>query len=283
MKQIILIMAAALCITISSFSQAILNTPPVDGVVDKMERFEKDPVPYAYVRTSDYVWERRIWRTIDFREKINQVMYYPEVPHNNWRNFMTVIMDALREGTLTAYDATSATDEFTTPLSYRELMARTDRTDTIQLQRNYPPYDYYDTVLVEKFNPSHVKTLRIKEDWYFDKQRSMLEVRIIGLCPVVDRFNEDGTYRGPSPMFWINFAEARPVLAKAEVFNRFNGAARMSYDEFFWKRMFSSYITKVDNQYDRSIAEYATGMDAVLESQRIKDELLNFEQNLWEY
>lgn len=283
MKRIIILIVAMISLALSANAQAILNTPPRDGVVDKSAKLEKVPVNYAYVREADYVWERRIWRQIDFREKMNQVMYYPEVPHNNWKNFITVIMDALREGALTAYDASSPTDEFITPLSYKELTSMTDKIDTMQLQRDYPPYDYYDTVIVSQFNPTHVKTLRVKEDWYFDKQRSMLEVRIIGICPVVDRFNDDGSYRGPSPLFWLNFEEARPILAKADVFNRFNGAARMSYDDFFWKRMFSSYIYKVDNQYDRNINEYATGMDAVLESMKIKDELQSFEQSLWEY
>jgi len=85
------------------------------------------------------------------------------------------------------------------------------------------------------------------------------------------------------PLFWIYFPEARPILAKAEVFNRFNSASRMTYDDFFWKRMFTSYIYKVDNQYYRKISEYATGLDSMLESERIKEELLNFEQQLWEY
>jgi gliding motility associated protien GldN len=168
-------------------------------------------------------------------------------------------------------------------MSFKELMASVEKADSMQLQRPYPPYDFYDTVIFKKMNNTDVKKLRIKEDWFFDKQRSMLEVRIIGICPVVDVFNDDGSYRGQKPLFWIYFPEARTLFAKAEVFNRFNGAARLTYDDFFWKRMFSSYIYKVDNQYDRKIMEYATGIDAILESERIKEELFNFEQQLWEY
>ena len=194
---------------------------------------------------------------------------------------MTIMIDAIKEGSITAYEA--STDEFISPISYKELMATIEKADTLKQQRTYPPYEFYDTVIVKKMNTTDIKKIRIKEDWFFDKQRSMLEVRIIGICPIIDKFNEDGTYRGANPLFWIYFPEARPILAKSEVFNRFNGAAKMTYDDFFWKRMFSSYIYKVDNQFDRNINEYATGIDAMLESERIKEELFNFEQQLWEY
>jgi hypothetical protein len=49
------------------------------------------------------------------------------------------------------------------------------------------------------------------------------------------------------------------------------------------KRLFNSYIYKEENVYDRRIAEYAQGLDALLESERIKNDLLDFEQNLWQY
>lgn len=283
MKKLLLFVLLISCLLPVLKAQQIMNTPPRDGVVDKSEKLDKKPIPYPWIRLADYVWEKRIWRTLDLREKMNQPMYYPEVPHNNWRSFMTVLLDAIKEGSLTAYDASSPTDEFITPLSYKELVAKVEKADTQQFQRPYPPYDFFDTVIYKKLNSTDVRKIRLKEDWFFDKQRSQMQVRIIGICPVVDKFNDDGTYRGQSPLFWIYFPEARPILAKAEVFNRFNGAAKLSYDDFFWKRMFSSYIYKVDNQYDRTISEYATGMDVVLESERIKEELFNFEQQLWEY
>jgi len=282
-KNILIIAILLLFIAASSNAQQILNTPPRDGVIDKSEKIEKKPIAYPWIRNADYVWEKRIWRVIDMREKMNQPMYYPETPHNNWRSFMTIMMDAIKEGSLTAYDASSPTDEFISPMSFKELMSKVEKADSVQQQRNYPPYDFYDTVIIKKLNTTDIKKIRIKEDWFFDKQRSMLEVRIIGFCPVIDVFENDGTYRGQKPLFWIYFPEARPIMAKSEVFNRFNGAAKLTYDDFFWKRMFSSYIYKVDNQYDRKISEYATGIDAILESERIKEDLFNFEQQLWEY
>ena len=123
--------------------------------------------------------------------------------------------------------------------------------------------------------------IRIKEDWYFDKQRSQLLVRILGICPVMMKDREGVEI--PEPLFWIYFPEARPILAKAEMFNRFNSAERRTYDEIFWKRMFGSYVYKEQNVYDRKISQYATGMDALLEAERIKNELFEFEHDLWEF
>ncbi len=260
-----------------------LMATPIDGITDMSEKFNKTPTPYPYVRDADIGWQKRIWRVIDLREKMNQPLYYPETPHNHWKSLMTVFLDAIKEGSLTAYDAAIG-DEFITPLSYKELLERVESKQTTQMQRPDPPYDYYDTVISIKLEPTAIKKYRIKEDWFFDKQRSMFEVRIIGICPVVDVLDEkDGTLRAYKPLFWIYFPEARPILAKAEVFNRFNSAARFTYDDYFWKRLFSSYIYKEDNQYDRTIGEYAKGVDRILESDRVKEELFNFEQFLWEY
>lgn len=260
----------------------VLDNPPRDGVYDRVHVVEKKPIPYVHLREADVVWSKRIWRVIDLREKINHPFYYPIVPHNGWKSFMTIVMDALREGSITAYETTE-TDEFLIPLTYEEIMGRLERSDSVQLQRAVPPYDYYDTVIVTKFNSQDIKRIRVKEDWYFDKQRSQMDVRIIGICPVRDSYDEAGNFRGFDPLFWIYFPEARQVFARNIVFNRFNDSERRTYDEIFWKRMFGSYVYKEQNVYDRRIADYATGMDALLEAERVKNELFKFEHDLWEF
>jgi len=158
-----------------------------------------------------------------------------------------------------------------------------ERIDTVSMQRPNPPYDWYDTIIAQQFYTTDVKMFRIKEDWFFDRQRSQMDVRILGICPVIDDFDERGEFRGYKPLFWIYFPEARPIFAKSEIFNRQNSANRLTYDDAFWKRMFGSYIYKEENVYDRKISEYATGMDALLEAERVKNELFEFEHDLWEY
>lgn len=258
----------------------ILDNQPQDVVHYDNDLVDTKPIPYPTTRQADIMWSKRIWREIDMRQKINQPFYYPLEPHNNWRNFITVIMDALKEGSITAYDI-SPTDEFLVPLNYQEIISRQIDTVHRTFQRPYPPYEEYDTVIYSEFDPARVTRVRIKEDWYFDKKRSQMLVRILGICPVMIKQRNDEEYS--EPLFWIYFPEARPVLGHAEVFNRENDAGRRSYDEIFMKRFFASYIYKEQNVYDRRISEYAQGLDALLEAERVKQDLLDFEQQLWEY
>jgi gliding motility associated protien GldN len=254
----------------------------VDGLFADDGTIDKDPMPFPSIRKADVMWKKRVWREIDFRQKMNHAFYYPVVPHNNWRNFITVVLDGLRENKFIAYDAqNNPTDEFLVPMTYNQLIDR--ETDSVRqtLRRSYPPYDEYDTVIISRFDPTRVMRLRVKEDWYFDKQRSQLMVRIVALCPVlmVERDGQEFT----QPLFWISYDQARKVFARSQIFNRQNSAERRTFDEVFWKRMFDSYVYKEENVYDRTIGSYALGIDALLESERVKKEILNFEQNLWEY
>ena len=258
----------------------ILDSNPQDDIFYDNDLENVSPVPFPAIRKGDVMWSKRIWREVDMRQKMNQPFYYPIEPHNNWRNFITVIMDALKEGSITAYDI-STTDEFLVPLTYQEIITRQIDTVHRTLTRPYPPYNEYDTVIFSEFDPTKVLRIRIKEDWYFDKERSQMLVRILGVCPVMIKERDGEEFS--EPLFWVYFPEARTVLARSEVFNRYNDAARRSYDEVFMKRIFTSYVYKEQNVYDRRISEYAVGLDALLEAERIKNELLNFEQSLWEY
>jgi gliding motility associated protien GldN len=145
------------------------------------------------------------------------------------------------------------------------------------------PGSYITTPIKIEIMASNIQQYWIKEDWFFDKQRSVMEARIIGICPLAEKLSESGEVIGVKPLFWIYFPDARPYLAKAAVFNRHNDAERMSYDELFTKRMFSSYVYKESNVYNRSILDYKTGLDVQLESEEIKENIFNYESDLWHY
>lgn len=270
-----------ICLMLSiGVTAQIIDEAPKDALYDAETIINKEPIPLPSIRAADVMWSKRIWREIDFRQKFNQKFYFPIETQASWKSFMVTILDALKEGELQAYDI-SNTDELLVPVTYSEIIGR--QTDTLHniMRRPYPPYDEFDTIIITEFDPTKVMRLRLKEDWYFDKQRSEMMVRIQAICPVM--ITERNGQEVSQPLFWLSYPESRKVFAQSLVFNRENNAQRLSYDEVFWKRLFDSYIYKESNVFDRRISQYATGVDALLESERIKREMFEFEENLWEY
>jgi len=259
----------------------------IPGDQDYFSLYHKDnlykpPVPYTYLREADVMWSRMVWRKLDMREKMNHPIYYPLEATKERISLVQLILNAMNEGSLTAYDAMN--DEFTTPLSWTSARNYGTWTDTIWVENPDPPYDLEPKPVVHTFDPATVKEFRIKEVWFFDKQRSVLDVRIVGICPVAENLDPvTGEVRGMTPMFWIYFPELRNLLSSTRVFIRFSGSTEMTYDDLFWKRMFSSYIYKVQNVYDRKITDYTTGINTMLESEKVKEDIFNFEMDLWEY
>lgn len=284
MKAIKIIIAAVIALLSYSVKADAQVLEPMDRVYEKVHTDSRRVVPYTSLREADVMWSRRIWRTIDLREKMNQFFYYPQEPTNGRKNLITILMDAiLVDKTVAAYDPLY--DDFKVKLTLAEVAGIGADTLFQTLYRDYPPYDPFDTILIKKLDVSTIKKFKIKEDWVFDKQKSVMEARIIGICPVRERLDpQTGEFRGYSDMFWIYFPELRRVIANEEIYNRFNNIAQqITYDDVFMKRMFASFIHKEDNVYDRRIEEYMkNGLEALLESEEIKDKIRNFEHDLWE-
>jgi gliding motility associated protien GldN len=210
------------------------------------------------------------------------------------RSLIDVIYSAVAEGTITAYDAKGGLDdEFRESISEAEIIIESGagqeintRYDQDLIAQGVDPElaEYQDTVN-NPFDRNIIKKWRLKEEWFFDKQRSVMDVRIIGMAPLKEDKDDEGRLSGTfSPLFWVWFPEARKVLIKAEVFNLVkNDAERRTYDDIFWKRMFGSVIVREANVMDREVNEYMVGLDALLEAERIKAEIFNIEHDLWEY
>lgn len=284
MKLLKFILIVTLCVLGFATESQAQVLDPVDGVYDKVHTDSRRVVPYASLREADVMWHRRIWRTIDLREKMNQFFYYPQEPTNGRKNMITIMMDAiLKDKVVAAYDPMY--DDFKVKMTLAEVAKIGVDTIFKTLQRPDPPYDYYDTMIVNQLDVTTIKKFKVKEDWFFDNQRSVMEVRIVGICPVRERLDpQTGEFRGYSDMYWIYFPELRRVMANEEIYNRFNNIAQqITYDDVFMKRLFASYIHKEDNVYDRRIEEYMkNGLEALLESEEIKDKIRNFEHDLWE-
>ena len=245
----------------------------------------KKPFVYPYVRSADVVWQHRVWRVVDFREKMNQPFYYPQGDEGlqGRVNLFNVLDKAIKDGTIKVY----ADDEFTTEVDYAKLLesAGDKKLETKYRYNVDNMEEEYEEETYIAMNPMDVKSMRIKEDWYIDKQRSVRDVRIIGFSLIYMKARGEGEPAQPYPLGWIcyNEPEVRNLLANAEMYNPKNDVERRSFDDVFVKRMFTSYIIRESNVPNRSVSEYLTGMDALFESQSIEEELFNMEQDMWEY
>ncbi|MEJ7587904.1 MAG: gliding motility protein GldN [Ferruginibacter sp.] len=129
----------------------------------------------------------------------------------------------------------------------------------------------------------------MKEEVIFDKESSRLFWRILGIAPLKRVITSQGIDLGESEMFWVYYPDMRPIFSKYEVYNGKNFGARMSWEELFESRMFSGRIIKstLDNPFDLDIKNQngmkENGVFQLLEGERIKEKVFNYEQDLWSY
>ncbi len=252
-----------------------------DGVYDQAPHVTI-PLDWQPIREADILWKKRVWREIDTRQKQNMAFRYPGDPNTGGGMFIEILIDALKKGKIKGYS--TADDRFTTALSKDQILEMlTGKPDTIPVE-NPLTGEVELRIIKRDFNPDAVTKFRIKEDWIFDRNLGRMVVRIIGMAPLLDRFNDDGTFRASAPMFWIYYPEFRETMAQYEVFNPENDVARMTWDEFFENRFFSSYIMKVSNPFDMTFNQMGLdGTDALYEGRRVAEELFNKEHDMWVY
>jgi gliding motility associated protien GldN len=241
---------------------------------------ERKAIPYRFIREANVKWSKRIHRVIDTREKQNKVMHWPRNP------FYLVIWNAVLNGDVTAYSS----DSLTTIITPEEVTENVSIESTTQIPNPMnpdDPYDLIDTTIFIEYEPQNIQKYRIMEDWIFDYNYSDFRARIIAIAPLWQPITETGVELGEQPLYWVKMDDLRPGLANQEVFNTKNDAARMSFDHWFQMRMFNSYIVKESNMYDSDIKyleEFRDdGVAALLESDKIKNNLFILEHDLWEY
>ncbi|MEI6488845.1 MAG: gliding motility protein GldN [Bacteroidota bacterium] len=286
MKRLIVALFVLLSYCVSNTVQAQEVLKPSkypDGIYTKENTRTRRPISYTSLREADVMWSKRIWRQIDLKQKINHPLYYPTEVIGDRKSLFQAIKDAaLIDNSITCFNAMD--DEFRndyTKTDVEGLLSRWDSTHQID-DVNNPGAQILAPVKVD-ITSDMITGYQIKEDWFFDKQRSVLDVRIIGLLVMTQRKSENGDVVGNKGLFWIYFPEARPVFANQEVYMRHNDAERRTIDDIFWKRLFSSFIFKESNVYNRYIADYTSGLDALLESERIKKEIFTSEHDLWHF
>jgi len=277
-----------LIVCLISFSSEAQDNKILDGVFIKETSPTRRVIPYTHVREADVTYYKRVWRKLDLKEKINHPLYYPldpikEIGYERLSLF-EVIKRAVEKGELTAYDDDEVGGQFQLPLTKS---AALDKLTVEVVEKVVDPTTglEQETSYNLDIGARQVKEYRLKEDWFFDKERSVMEVRIIGILPIIEKTSQETGITSISALFWIYFPEARYVFANHEAYNSLNDGSRMTFEDLFRKRIFSGFIYKETNVFDnRMLRDYQTnGIDRLLEAQKIQQEIVNFEHDMWEF
>ncbi|HEX9509047.1 MAG TPA: gliding motility protein GldN [Puia sp.] len=262
-----------------------------DAIIERNLVKDRTPLAYEHIREDDAVYRQRVWRELDVHEKMNLAFVYKATEDNGSQRFINILLNGIKSGQITAFDA-NVDDRFTTPMTFKQIAeGLVAKPKIIQVPDMVQDPDgskglMRDTLIQEDFNPEAVERYQIKEEWVFDKESSRLHVRILGIAPEKTILNPDGSFRAVTPIFWVYYPDLRPMLAKYEAYNGKNYGARMSWEELFESRMFSSRIVKstIDNPGDQFVSNYIRDpILQLLEGENIKEKIFNYEQDLWSY
>lgn len=254
-----------------------------DGAYDRVPHINK-VLDWQPLREADVMWKKRVWREIDTRQKQNMAFIFPGDEYTGGGFFIEIILDAVKKGKIKAYS--NMDDRFANALSKDQILELLiGKPDTVYVD---DPVTGETTMVItsREFDPSKVTKYRLKEDWMFDRNLGRMVVRIIGVAPIIDIYNDNGTFRGSQAVFWLYYPEMRPMLAQYEVFNPENDVARMTWDDYFEGRFFDSRIIKTSNPFDMSYkdrSQYMSDLNALYEGQQAAQKLFNKEHDMWVY
>jgi len=241
-------------------------------------------VAYPFVREADVMWWKETWEIIDLREKVNLPLYYPIDTLHMRKSFINAVLDGIEHDKFMAFKAPINANSFEFDpnnifLNAQEIkdISKYDDSFEVEIRTGVTR----DTVVTIRWRAEEIKQILVKEVWYFDQKDSRLKCEIIGLCPIREYVFNGLTRR--QRMFWIYYPDAREYFSQVPVYNTENDKPLYTYDDLFVQRYFSSYFVKEANVYnDRQISDYVIGREAQLESEKIRKEIFDFEQDLWE-
>lgn len=279
----------------ASFAQSnLLNakTPDQIGLKSAAQLVSDNdkPLSYGYVHDRDVLMGKTTWEIIDLSERINFSLYFPIDTANigsDRRSLYDVLTKAMKNGKITQVYTDSY---FNTKKSLKDIqssLSRIDTTDAGREQINAGSQVSLEYIVKQDLTAQDVTQYKIKGYWYFDKRQSELKYRLLGICPVTpDVYTMNSDEKDYIELFWIFYPDAREVLHEAKAFNDKNSAMPISFDQILNSRKFNSVIYKEENIYgDRAIDEYMkdNSQNQLLESERVKEKIRNFEQDMWNY
>ncbi|WP_055435147.1 gliding motility protein GldN [Lacinutrix algicola] len=294
----LLAVVCGVLISSSAFAQAnILNakSPEEIGVrTEEQKALDNDkPLEYGYVDDRDIMFAKMTWEKVVLDERVNFPLYYPVDTNNigsNRRSLYDVLTKAIAEGKI---ENVYNDSYFSAKRTAKEMIDITTKIDT--LDYGYDQFNAEGRVDPEyitktEISSYHVSAYLIKGLWYFDKRQGELKYRLLGLAPAAPDVNfldsDDAANSEPNPLFWVFFPDAREVLHEAKSFNAKNSAIPFSFDHILNARRFNGVITREENVFgDRKVEDYVAenALMQLLESERIKEKIRNFELDMWSY
>ncbi|WP_272021948.1 gliding motility protein GldN [Olleya namhaensis] len=286
------------CFASQSVAQSnILNakSPSEIGVrTAEQKALDNDkPLEYGYVDDRDIMFAKMTWEKVILDERVNFPLYYPVDTNNigsERRSLFDVLTKAIDEGKIENVYNDSYFTGRRTKSELAQIRTAVDTMDIGYDQLNADGYvdpEYITTTTISSYD---VSAYLIKGLWYFDKRQGELKYRLLGLAPAAPDVNyvnsNDEANKEPIPLFWIFFPDARDVLHEAKAFNAKNSAMPFSFDHILNSRRFNSVIYKEENVFgDRKVEEYVVenALMQLMESERIKEKIRNFELDMWSY
>lgn len=254
---------------------------------------DNTPVAYGFVDDRDVLWSKTIWEIIDLDERINFLLYYPTVNNgllsSTRKSLYRVLLDNIRSGEITeVYRTSYFRDKLTFEDLEESLLSKQLSEEGISKSNagEEVTENDYDVFQIES---DKIMQWRIKGTWYFDKRLGELRYRLLGIAPVAPDVST--LSQGPEamadalvPLFWVWYPDARESLNKNTVFNVKNSSQPITFDNILNSRRFNAVIYKEENVFeDREVKDYIyeDALRQLLESDRIKSQIRDFEQDMW--
>ncbi|MDG1141184.1 MAG: gliding motility protein GldN [Flavobacteriaceae bacterium] len=297
-KQVFIVLFTFLIFTEQIFAQTnLLNAkvPQEVGVSSQqeLEANNSSPIAYGYVDDRDILWQKTVWETIDLDERINFPYYYPTINNgllsSTRKSLFRILIDNINSGDISEiYSDSYFNDKLIAEDLEERLISKKLSPSGIEKsnsgeQVTENDYDIY------KIETDKVVQYRIKGTWYVNKRLGELKYRLLGIAPVAPDVStlSDGPAAMADalvPLFWVWFPDARKALNNSQVFNSKNSSQPITFDNMLNSRRFNSVIYQEENVYeDRAVNQYIyeDALRQLLESERIKSEIRDFEQDLW--
>jgi Gliding motility associated protein GldN len=264
-----------------------------------------NPLSLRPIHESNVLKRITIWRRLDLKEKQNEPLFA------RGAEITKHLIDGVKAGVLEPYDGDSTSikitlEEFTKRLTKKFEAAGLskeeqeagfkaegeddgwggggDATKKETSQASTKPaasanLDGYELLSTDLY------IVEIKEDWIFDKQRSRqyFDIQAVTI-KIPAELSNDGLEKTLASFKYKELESYFRLNPNCIWYNAANTAQHKNLADAFELRLFSGRIIKKSNSLNKYLDQiYKSPKEALLKSTQLEHELLEFENNLWEY